>query len=984
MRTYNRAVRYRLACSTALLLLGTTPAMAQQTEASPGEPGLAAPPQDAADEAATPGDIVVTGTRVNREGYLAPTPVTAISRDTIDSRAATTIADVLYDIPSVRPSPNFPATSQATGNYVNLRGLGATRTLTLVDGHRFVPSNGAESSGGSSVDINLIPEALVDRIDVVTGGASAAWGSDAVGGVVNVVLKRKLEGIQGRAQYGISDYGDSKNLSLSLAAGTSFDGDKGQIMLAGEYSRSYDVATTDDRPYGRERCGYFPGTVGGQFYLGLQTCGLTNNGYTDGGVLVGSDGNPLPSTSPLYGRQFLNSSSSAPFDYGQVGPINRSVSIGGDGGWRGVRNLEAPLTRKILYGRAFYEFSPKLTGYVEASYGESGTKTNLFENAIPSSTDYPIPIYAGNPYIPADIQAIMAANAIDTIYVSRFAPELGSATTDSNNRVARVSAGLEGEFGKGWSWKAYGTFGRDWYDTTLGNNIVVSNLYAATDVVINPLTGAPDCRQNVTGPAAAGELGYGAMAFCVPANPFGPGSLGSARDYLVDDLHQSSKYTQIAGGASINGEPFSTWAGPVSLAAGADYRYEDVYQSVSFYADFVNPPVFPSGGFQQSNPKSFHGDYRIVEGFAETVVPLLADILGAKSLDLNGAIRVIDYSTSGTVVTWKFGATYEPVSGLRLRAAHSKDIRAPGLFESYGANTTYSSVITRGPGGEATGSANAVSPGRNNLNLDPENAISTTLGVTMQDMLVRRLSLSVDAYRINLKSVIGKLGAQGIIDGCFGGGTAAGRDPNPALCALINEDQTVIIDPYLNLGSIETQGLEFDLGYRVPVDSFIRGVNGQLSFRFLANYVDKYLDNSSGLNPRDLAGDQSGVPNWRWFSTVSYNSEKVGFTLRGNYIGEMSRYKYADPNTYLHTKVPAYFYLDLNAVYNVVSSGRSKVQLYVNVDNLLNTRPPFVPSTGSTAWYGLPAKFGQYSTYTNGTFYDPIGRSYKVGLRFAF
>lgn len=406
--------KIRLACGTAAILLAV-PAMAQ--EAAPDAEATESAPADDA-------SIIVTGTRVNREGYLAPTPVTAIGRDAIEAQAATTIADVLYDIPSVRPSPNFPATSQASGNYVNLRGLGATRTLTLVDGRRFVPSNGAENSGGSSVDINLIPEALVDRLDVVSGGASAAWGSDAVGGVINIVLKRKLEGIQGKVQYGVSDYGDAQEVSLSLAAGTSFADGRGQLMLAGEYSKSWDVPTTNDRPYGKDQCGWFPGSVNGTFYLGLQTCGLTHNSYTRGGVLVAANGNPLASTDPFYGRQFLNSTSSAPFDYGQVGPINRSVSIGGDGEWRGVRNLQAPLERKILFGRALYEFSPSLTGFIEASYGESGTETDLFLNAIPSSTDYPIAIRNGNPYIPADIQAIMNANGTDTIYLSKLTPEL--------------------------------------------------------------------------------------------------------------------------------------------------------------------------------------------------------------------------------------------------------------------------------------------------------------------------------------------------------------------------------------------------------------------------------------------------------------------------------------------------------------------------------------------------------------------------------
>ena len=201
------------------------------------------------------------------------------------------------------------------------------------------------------------------------------------------------------------------------------------------------------------------------------------------------------------------------------------------------------------------------------------------------------------------------------------------------------------------------------------------------------------------GPAAPGALAYGAAAGCVPANPFGVGSLASAANYLAGTLSQKSDYGQLAGGGALRGEPFNDWAGPVSLAAGADWRKEWVEQRVSPFADFVNPPTFASGGFQQSNPKSFKGDYTITEAFAETVVPLLAKQRFAKSLDLNGAVRVTHYSSTGNATTWKFGVTYEPVEGVLFRAAHSKDIRAPSLFENFGSNTTFGTVTTRGPGG---------------------------------------------------------------------------------------------------------------------------------------------------------------------------------------------------------------------------------------------------------------------------------------------
>lgn len=966
-------MKVRLACGAAGLAIVASPVYAQQD-----------PAPDAATQGTTANDttIVVTGSRIAREGYTAPTPITGISAEAIESEAATTIADVLFEVPSVRPARNPAATSQAAGNYVNLRGFGATRTLTLVDGKRFVPSNGAENSGGSSVDLNLIPEALVERLEIVTGGASAAWGSDAVGGVVNVILRDSLEGIRGKAQYGISDYGDAESVSLSLAAGSSFADGRGQFMFAGEYLSTFDQPRASDRPLGRDACGLFPGVVDGESYFAVPTCGLRHNAYTDGGVIVQQNGAPLSSSSPLYGRQFLNPNSSAPFDYGTIFPIPvpvlRGLSIGGDGIFKGAdAAISAPLERKIVYGRMLYEISPSVEASFDLSYGESGTKLGMFVNSIPSSTDYPIPIHNGNPFIPDDIQQIMDNEGIDTIYLGRRAPELGYASTDSNNRVFRVVGGLEGEFGDGWSWDAYATYGRDWYDTTYGNNIIVSNLYAATDVVINPTTNQPDCRINVEGPASPGELAFGAQSMCVPANPFGPGSLASAADYILGELVQNSIYTQKAGGASVSGDPFSTWAGPVSVVLGVEYRHEEVVQVVSDYAEFINEPVFASGGFQQSNPKGFSGSNEVFEGFGEIVVPLLADMPLAQSLDLNAALRVTDYSTSGTVTTWKVGATYEPIDGLLIRASRSRDIRAPSLFESFGSNTTYAQVNF--PGAPSTP---AVSPGRNNLDLSPEKADSIAVGVTMRDLLVPGLRLSVDFYDISLKDSIGKLGSQAIVDRCYGIGEADGFPPDQALCDLISFDGTsaTIIDPFLNLGTIDTHGVEFDLSYDLPVgESF-----GNLNVRVLANYVAELLINSSGLNPVDTAGDQSGLPHWRGIASLNYDGGPFGASLQAEYIGPMTRNVLAGPGIFPDPTVDAVVYLDASLRYNIIDDGDRQLQFFANVDNLLDREPPFMSGSGSRANTSPPGTFAQFHQTTNSTFYDQIGRRYRFGIRFSY
>lgn len=927
-------------------------------------------------------EVVVTATRVAREGYTAPTPTTSITRETLENQAAVVLSDVIYQIPSVRPAPNPSVTSQASGNYVNLRGFGATRTLTLVDGRRFIPSNGAENSGGSSVDLNLIPEALVDRIEVVTGGASAAWGSDAIGGVVNLILRRSLNGIRAKVQYGVSAEGDAQSESVDFAAGTSFHDGRGQAMFAVEYSHSYNDPRYGDRDFSAERCAFLPGTVGGVAYAAVKTCGLTLNGYTPGGVIVASNGGPLPVGNPLRGRQFLTPTSSAPFNYGTI--MTNSLSVGGDGGWKSADVTPmAPLLRKSAYARVLYELTPDVTGTFEASYGEAGTDTTLFVNSIPSSTDILIPITAANPFIPADIRAIMAANNITSFSMSRIAPELGFASTDSNNRVARATAAFEGKLAEKWSWDVYGTYGHDWYNTQYGNNIVVSNLHAALDVVVNPATGTPTCRVNLT-PAAAGTASFGAAAGCIPANPFGIGSLANVKDYVTDTLGQKSDYGQLAAGGTIRGEAFENWAGPVSVAFGAEIRHEWVKQRVSAFADFVNPPVFASGGFQQSNPKSFKGDYTIKEGFGEVVVPILMDQAFAKSLELNAAARVTDYSTSGRVVTWKAGLTYEPVEGILLRAAHSKDIRAPSLFESYGANTTFGTVTTRGPGGVATGTIQAVSPGLNNLDLKPEEALTTTVGITLRNLPITRFNASVDYYRIDLTDTIGKLGAQAIIDKCFGGGTAAGLAPDPASCALISNNQATVVNPFLNLGTIFTEGVEFDVSYMQPLGDLFDGMSGDLTLRFLADHVAHRKTSSTGLNPAESAGDAAGVPNWRWNASAYYRNGPLGASVTARYLGEMTRYNLAPAGRFADPVLKAVTYFDANVRYKVWrGEGDREAEMFFNVKNLLDKEPPFAPSAGANAHVagtGRSLAIG----YTNLTFYDFVGRAYAVGVRLSY
>ena len=936
--------------------------------------------------ASTVETVTVSASRIARPGYSAPTPTTVIGSDLLESKASVLISEAIFELPSVKPSPNGTGGSQVSGNYINLRGLGNGRTLTLVDGERFVATNAGAAGSGDAVDSNVLPSGIIARVDVVTGGASAAWGSDAVTGVLNIVLKHNIDGVQGNLQYGQSEYVDNKNYAANLAWGSSFDGGKGQFEVAGEYSTKWKMPTYLGRPYNRGQCGYEPGTVNGQAYTAVRTCGLTLSGYTNGGVSVSATGTPLAVGNPLRGLQFLSSTASSTYNYGSPLYSGNNAQLGGDGGWIGqFGSPGAPLIRENIFGRTSYEITPDITAHVDGVYSSSGGKSDTFMNSSPTGSDNgAIPVLSGDPYIPANVQAIMTANKITTIYLGRIIPEFGAVHSKSTNNVWRLSAGLDGSFGKGWTWNAYAEFGHTHYDTHYDNNIIEANFRAALDVVTNPITKAPDCRINVTGAPVPGDAAYGAASGCVPANPFGPGSLASASKYILTPGADALQLFQQEGtGASVQGEPFSDWAGPISVIAGADWRRETINQVASAGYNFTNPPLYGGGGYQNANPKSFKGAVTVTEGFGEVIVPLLKDLPFAKSLDANGAVRFTNYNTSGGVMTWKVGATYAPIEGLLFRAAQSSDIRAAPLFEQYGSNTQYGpqTYYVQGatPGTFTTQTINFVTNAVGNPNLKPEHALTTTVGISSQDLLIEGLGMSVDGYRIFLKDTIGSLGTQGVIDACFGQGTAAGHAPDQSKCSLISLASTHVNNPFFNLGTLYTSGVDIETSYHFPLSNVLSDLDGNMSLRALANYTDHLKTASASINPLESAGDEAGLPNWKVTGSATYSNGPLSVFLEGNLIGGMTRYRYAPAFTFVNPVVGSTFYANASIQYDVsayVSEIASHANVFFSVHNLLNRDPPYVPGTGT------PRASSGSDAYSNAAFYDLVGRTFTFGLRF--
>jgi outer membrane receptor protein involved in Fe transport len=886
-------------------------------------------------------EVVVTASRVQRTGFTAPTPTTVLGKDALQKTGDSNIGQLMTEIPAFQPSLTPTSTTissqQAGGNYIDLRGLGANRTLVLVDGLRHVPT-----TADGAVDTNVIPSALIERVEVVTGGASAAWGSDAVAGVVNLILRKNLQGFEGEVHGGVSGQGDNQEWGGSLAFGTEFAGGRGHFMIGGEAVDNRGVLAQGDRDWGRkdyqliQNPAYTPGSGLPEFLVASNTHMAI---ATEGGlILSGVNAN----------TQFLPGGGTAPFRIGDA--YTGLTQIGGDGINPGrYTELETPLTRENILSRIGFDFSDNLSGYVEGSYAHTQTVNS---SLIAPFTLGDVTINSDNVFLPGSIRSSMAAAGESAFALGRFSTDIGFIEADDSSQTYRLVGGLDGKFGETWKWNAYYQYGQTDYDAYLNGNLRPDRLALAADAVANPATGDPICRSTLTDPTNG----------CVPINLFGSGSPSSAAiDYVTGTQALHSKLEQQVAAASIQGEPFSSWAGPISIALGGEYRKESVEATVD--------SVSAADGFLIGNPKALAGSYDVKEAFAETVIPLLKDAPFAKELDFNGAVRLTDYSTSGTVTTWKAGLSYELNDQIRFRGTRSRDIRAANLSELF----TASQLLFTGVTDPATGDTLIVKTLRQgNPDLKPEQADTTTLGVVVQPSFFPGFRASVDYYNIKINGVISTLQPQDLINRCF--------DGNTALCAFVNRDaagdlESVVLSQ-VNLAQLKTRGLDFEMSYNTPLSSIVNSWQGDLSLHFLATYTDRFIIDD-GINSVDYAGDvgsdvSNPTPKWRWNANVTYNNGPLTAYLAGRYVGG-GKFDHTLGDLIDKPNVDSRFYVDASLAWTVVNRDGRNVQLYGVVKNLFDKDPPVDPSN-----------FFLSPLATNPILYDVIGRTFTVGVRFKY
>ena len=921
----------------------------------------------ASDAEARVEEVVVTGSRITRNGYSAPTPLTVASSEQINATATPNIAQYLNTLPAFAGS--IQAASNQTGvgngrsgaNALNLRGLGLARTLVLLDGQRVVPSliSGA-------VDIDGFPQQLISRVEIVTGGASSVYGSDAVAGVVNFILDRKFTGLKGEVSGGISTYGDAENTKVALSAGKAFAGGRGHILLSGEHVKDQGVLDgVGDRTWNRD--GYqviqnpaYTATNGQPLNLLLRNVGVSNASY--GGLVT---------TGPLMGTGFGAGGTPYQQVYGDI--VSNPFMRGGDWALNEPQLTDltalAPRERRSnLFGRLSFDVTDDVTVFGQYSWAKSnilgkGSPANMLGAAGPL-------IRADNPFIPASVRARMTAT--QTLQIGTFNQDLGPIFSANERELTRYVLGADGRFegvGGDWKWSAYYQRGvSDNFAQAIGN-VDRAKYRLATDAVVAPAgiagiqAGATVCRSTLTAPTNG----------CVPYNAMGVGvNTEAAIAYVHGNSQQTLRQKQSVWAGTLQGEPLSTWAGPVSVALSAEHREE----SIRAVAD----PTSLAAGWLAANFGNINGSYKVTEGAAETLIPLARDMAWARSWDLSAAVRRTDYSTSGQVTTWKVGSVYEPFDGLKLRATRSRDIRAPNLNELYAGGTTSAGNFV--DPATNTGISVLFTVSGNPL-LKPEKADGLTVGAVWQPTFAPGFSVSVDYWEVSVDDGIAATGANDILRQCFLG--------DQVYCNQITRTNgviTAIRGGSFNQAGQDVRGVDIEASYRFDLDKILAKAPGTVT---LHTNITRYLENrtDNGLTPNTVI-DSLGLQPMKFnaITTLGYELDtlRVSLTARNSGSGQFNpdgiectsgcpTSTLANP-TYNYNHLPGFFYVDAALSYGFSIKGvADQAEVFLNVRNLFNKDPAevpnanqfFVPRTNSTAVGGR---------------YDALGRLFRAGVRF--
>jgi len=965
-------------------------------------------------------EVVVTGTRIPSPNLESVSPVTAISAADLKAQGVTRVEDMINSLPQAFAAQGAAISNASTGTAtVNLRGLGATRTVVLIDGRRLMPGTPNTLGGSLSADLNFIPAALVSRVDVLTGGASAVYGADAVAGVVNFIMTKNFEGVRVDAQYGLYQHDNSSSIAdvvTASAAGSNQpqffrlpkdnvrDGESSEVTLV------IGVNSPDGKGNVTAYAGYRHVEPILQGNRDFSSCTL-NSGPTFLEALCGGSGTAFPARfGPLVGGNIVDT----------TGPGNTfRTSTAADVYNFGPDNyFQRPDDRYVLGAFAEYEINAWAKAYADIMFMDDTSTYQIAPGGVFAGT---FTVNCANPFLSDQQRGLLNATAASgggtclsnpagffTGTVARRNVEGGGRQGTTQHQQYRYVIGLKGDLNENWNYDFYMQYGRVSFNQVQTGFFRTSGINNALNVV--NVNGVPTCQSVVNGTDAA----------CVPYNIFQIGGVTpAALNYLETPATQNGNLFERVVSFSLGGDLTdygvkSPWAQDgVGISLGAEYRRE----TFDFAADFISSSGDLNGSGGAAPP--VNGSFDVYEIFAETRIPLMQDAPFAKSVQIELAFRYSDYSTIGTTETYKIAGDWEPIEGLRIRGGYNRAVRAPHVLElfspqnvvlngtqdpcsglaagnplvaqcaqAFGLTTAQVLAIENNPANQYNGRIGG------NPNLLPETSDTYTLGVVFQPSFLPGFNFSADWFDIKVKDYIGQIGQDVTINTCV-------QTLDPFFCNLVNRDaagslflsnQGFVTDTTLNTGALRTKGIDINAGYRTDLESLGMEGMGGLTLSFVGTWLDELaIQTLPGFDYYDCAGYYGNIcsvaggltspnPEWRhkfrvtWRTPLEYGEwfKDFSVSLQWRHFNKVTLDAYSDDpqlnNPGLQYESDRVLrsrdYFDLTASWTV----RDNLNFRAGVNNIFDKDPPLTgasncpvgPCNGNT-WPQLYDSFGRYA-----------------------
>jgi outer membrane receptor protein involved in Fe transport len=942
-------------------------------------------------------ELIVTGTRIKRTAeFDLPVPVQSLSSRDLEISGVNELSEALAELPAISAaltSETSQASTQSSGqSTISLRNLGSSRTLTLIDGRRTV----GNTSTGSTISLDTVPDAFIERIEVITGGASAVYGSDAVTGVVNIITRDNFEGFQLETRYGSSDEGGNEEFSITATAGANFDDGKGNVIFSVEFDDEKAI-------YERQRA---KAMVDQEVDVNTndQPDVLERNSSSNmpGSLFSGNEGDALNPDGNSRVWWYAN---------GGTGPLTEGFNRPDDeDNPLGPETISIPRDRILVAGKMHYDLSDTVQFFASAHYSAVYTKSERAPDTANSGrmdADFPIYLNDGvtpHPFMPQEIFDDAIELGDDSVFFRRRWIEHGTRFRESDNDTLRLWTGLTGSFAESWTWEANFGYGEWRRSQSRVGDVVIPNYQAAIDVeYVNP-------ADTSLGLQCADDFARGAG--CVPFNPFGLGMQTQDQvDWMIlrDQLRAMNRTTTV--GLWTTGNIYDLPAGPISVAAGFDYREEKSQTRWD--------PISTSGGGTVTQQVNQDGVQDVNEFFLEVIVPILSDVPGFQSLSVEGAVRSSDYSTVGSVTSYKYGLTWQPFDDIRLRASFAEANRAPnnielfsrglgsqgalndpcdtvtatstGVFDDTCRQDPIVSQIIASDGSFVNEFLQVQTPSVGNAALSEETADTYTVGLVFTPRFVEGLSLAIDYYDIDITNAIGDIDATDILQICYTSGDFAN---NPS-CQIPERNSVTgqldrVVETSLNINALRTSGLDFTARYTWEPNF----MPGSLDFGLILTKVDTFEEEAPVPGTNDtFITDNAGLlgwPEYRSRFTANWYHDRWSVGLRTSYIGEMlnddtqrNRSTACAANSNCHDKIALFldgeFMHNLRVGYEMPDLfGSTDARFFAGINNFTDNQGPVLYALNQMVNGAGDVGENHHSIY------DITGRYYYAGLQVQF